>query len=177
MPATHASRISANGFSADRKPANIAMGNSGLPEKYRQFAPAPTICQALTKSGLRPRSPSRARRAKPTFEQILDAVHSANMTRVKERALHANQLSKITEGRSRQVCYLVKNRAISVLIKQGVAFLNSVSLLQHDPELGISFLGGGKLHTKPTALDSAARQILAQHVATAVGYGSAGARA
>jgi hypothetical protein len=102
-----------------------------------------------------------------TFAQILESLHPANIRRLKDRAFKANSLAKTTVGRSRDVCYQLKNRSINTLLRHGAANLCTLECSFRTAELGIVFAGGGRLHTLPSALDRRARAIIQQQLALA----------
>jgi hypothetical protein len=112
------------------------------------------------------RNARRNRKRKMTFDRILSAVQSENISRLKDRAFAANRLAKITAGTSRQICYRTKDKAINALLRYRAASLSALELSVREAEIGIAFVGGGRLHTKPSSLDSEARNVLQQQLIT-----------
>ena len=105
---------------------------------------------------------------KLTFRQIVASARTSNIAKLKDRAFLANRLSKTAFGSSRDACYKAKNKAISALIHHDAAFVNGLDLFRSEPEIGISFLDGGMLHTRPIFLDEAARVIVARQLMKAI---------
>ena len=83
-----------------------------------------------------PRFPVEKRRL--TFEEILAAVRPANIGYLKDRAILADSIARITVGPSRRACYCVKDRAINSLLKHRAAFLDVLDLSVEESAIGIS---------------------------------------
>jgi hypothetical protein len=73
-----------------------------------------------------------------------------------QRAFRANRQAKLSRDHTREGFYRTKDAAINTLLKTGRAFVNGVDWSAPDPTVGISFVGGGRLHTKLSALDLSA---------------------
>jgi hypothetical protein len=108
---------------------------------------------------------------KRTFAAILSAAQRDNVTRLKDRAFVANRVAKSISGISRRLCYQVKDKAISALVRCGAASVYTFEVLTHGVELGVAFAGGGKLHALPSRLDANARLVLQQQLLSAFELG------
>jgi len=75
---------------------------------------------------------------------------------LRNRAFEANDQAKVAAGPERETRYREKALAISYLLEAGCAFVNSVDWSQSDPTLGVTFIDGGRLHTKLSSLSSRA---------------------
>jgi hypothetical protein len=82
-----------------------------------------------------------------------DVERDQNMTRLKQRAFSANHRAKRSNNQARESFYRTKATAINTLLKAGRAFVDGVDWSVPDPTVGIRFIGGGRLHTKLSALD------------------------
>jgi hypothetical protein len=166
LPTTHAPRIPANGGSADRKPSTV-IAKLGPP----QLKPPQLPRQATVRRPHQPLAPNDFGveiGGRPTFDSILTSVKAGNIERLKDRAFQANHIAKATKGSYRDACYKIKNKAISALFKHNAAFVNSVRVpfsTSQEAEIGVSFAGGGKLHTRPSLLDPEAQNIVRRHLA------------
>jgi hypothetical protein len=109
-----------------------------------------------------------------TFKETLADVRSANICRLKNHAFAANQVAKVAIGKSRRICYRRKSETINALVRLRAASLCTVELSLEEPLIGVQFVGGGKLHTLPSNLDSEAREILAEQLIAAINHGKTG---
>jgi hypothetical protein len=75
---------------------------------------------------------------------------------VKRRAFDTNGQAKQSNGPDRDALYREKGAAISFLLEAGYAFVDSVDWSAADPTLGVTFVDGGRLHTKLSCLTSRA---------------------
>jgi hypothetical protein len=112
--------------------------------------------------------PSRRSRQRATFTAIIQSVRWSNIARLKNRGFSGNRLAKLVTGHSRSLCYQVKDAAINALVKHGAASLLSLAASDHGATLGIAFLGGGKLHIKPSCLDAKTQGALREQLLTAL---------
>ena len=103
-----------------------------------------------------------------TFIEILQAARPSNIARLKNRGFSGNRLAKLVTGHSRSLCYQVKDAAINALVKHGAASLLSLAASDHGATLGIAFLGGGKLHIKPSCLDAKTQGALREQLLAAL---------
>jgi|HubBroStandDraft_1064217.scaffolds.fasta_scaffold90797_3 hypothetical protein len=85
-----------------------------------------------------------------------DVERDQNIARLKQRAFSANRRAKVSKDQTREALYRTKDAAINALLTAGRAFVNGVDWSASDPTVGISFIGGGRLHTKLSALDLSA---------------------
>jgi hypothetical protein len=108
------------------------------------------------------------RNGRMTFNEALASVRPANICRLKNHAFAANEVAKMTTGKSRMISYRIKDRAINTLLGHCVALLCTLELSVWESVIGIAFAGGGKLHTKPSSLDSRARNIQQQQLIAAI---------
>ena len=155
MSTAHASRISAEASPADRTSLSVPI----LSPSHLKSVKLP--CQAAPDQPSKQRS--RRSRSRSDFAAILAAVKSRNIQRLKDRAFQANRLAKTVHGRERDACYQIKNKAISALFRYDAAFVNSVEERRYplqDIEIGVSFAGGGELHTRPSLLDADAKRVV-----------------
>ena len=81
-------------------------------------------------------------------------------------------MAKLVTGHSQALCYQVKNAAISALVRHGAASLLSLESSNRGPIVGLAFVGGGRLHVKPTCLDTRARLNLQTQFTAALRSGS-----
>jgi hypothetical protein len=109
-----------------------------------------------------------------TFKEILAEARSANICRLKNHAFAANQVAKTAIGKSRKICYDLKSKTINALVRLHAASLCTIELSLEEPLIGVQFVGGGKLHTLPSNLDSEAREILQEQLIAAINHGKAG---
>jgi|ERR1019366_6878978 hypothetical protein len=79
-----------------------------------------------------------------------------DLVRIKNRAFLANRRAKLSNDQNRETFYRAKGAAINYLLETGMAFLDSVDWSVSDPIFGVEFVGGGKLHTRLSSLNSAA---------------------
>jgi hypothetical protein len=128
------------------------------PPIYRSDLPK---SQGFDRSG-----PGRCER-RPTFASIVSRARLSNIVRLKDRAFAGNRTAKLVSGASQSLCYGVKNRAISALLKHRAASLHSLEVSGSGPILGVEFIGGGRLHVKHGCLDGYAQgELQAQFTAT-----------
>jgi signal transduction histidine kinase len=106
-----------------------------------------------------------------TFREILADVRYANICRLKNHAFAANQVGKAAIGKSRRICYRLKSETINALVRLHAASLCTIELSLEEPLIGVQFVGGGKLHTLPSNLDSEAREILQEQLIAAINHG------
>jgi len=78
------------------------------------------------------------------------------LNQLKRRAFNANRQAKAATHDQRADFYRAKHIAINLLLKNGCAFVDSVDWSEPDPCFGVTFAGGGRLHTKLSALDEMA---------------------
>lgn len=89
-----------------------------------------------------------------------------NPRRVKDLAFIANRMAKITAGSTQSAWYKIKDEAINGLIQWHAAVINSLDISMG--QIGVTFVAGGRLHTKVTGLDSAALRIVRRHLLAAL---------
>ena len=90
------------------------------------------------------------------FSDIGNTVSRSDLIQMKNRAFSANVRAKLSTGQTRESFYRTKDAAINYLLETGMAFVDSVDWSVSDPTFGVEFIGGGKLHTKLSSLNSAA---------------------
>jgi hypothetical protein len=125
-------------------------------------------------------SPGRQARVAPysrkdgqrTFAAILKSERWRNMIRLKNRSFAGNRIAKLVSGHSQTLCYQAKNAAVSALVKHGAASLLSLEPSSRGPILGLAFVGGGRLHVKPTCLDAHTLHTLQAQFAAALRSGA-----
>jgi len=130
------------------------------------------ICQGKAVVGLTARRRGRSStQRRITFAEIRSNVRSLNIARLKDHAFAANRLAKITIGTSRSACYRVKSRCINALLRNGAAVVSELEVSFGEPKIGVAFEDGGRLHTKPSCLDSRARNALHQQLTMVIDGG------
>lgn len=90
------------------------------------------------------------------FNDNAAAISRSDLIQIKNRAFSANVRAKLSTGETRESCYRNKHAAINYLLEAGMAFVDSVDWSVPDPTFGVEFVGGGKLHTRLSSLNSAA---------------------
>jgi len=115
---------------------------------------------------------SHKRRPQQTFAAILQSVLQCNVVRLKNRGFVGNRIAKLVTGHSQRLCYQVKNAAISALVKHGAASLLSLEPSNSGPILGLTFVGGGRLHTKANCQETHACLIIQDQFAATLRSGS-----
>jgi len=90
------------------------------------------------------------------FNDAGNTISPSNLLQIKNRAFTANRRAKLSDDQNRETFYRTKHAAINYLLETGMAFVNSVDWSVPDPTFGVEFVGGGKLHTVLSSLNSAA---------------------
>ena len=80
----------------------------------------------------------------------------STLIEIKDRAFDAHREAKFSKGSQHDALYREKASAISFLLEAGYAFVNSVDWSAPDPVFGVTFVGGGKLHTRLSCLTGGA---------------------
>jgi hypothetical protein len=76
------------------------------------------------------------------------------ITQLRQQAFTSSHRAKAESIRELRVAlYRRKDSAINALLKLGWAFVDEVDWGQDDPLIGISFLGGGRLHIPISRVD------------------------
>ncbi len=83
-------------------------------------------------------------------------LQTRRAARLKVRAFSANHRAKASEGQTRAAFYREKAAAINAALEAGYAFVGEIDWWAPDPVFSIEFIGGGKIHTKLSSLDSRA---------------------
>ena|ERR1017187_310598 len=83
-------------------------------------------------------------------------ISRKDLVRIKNRAFTANRRAKLSDDQNRETFYRTKHAAINYLLETGMAFVDSVDWSVADPTFGVEFVGGGKLHTRLSSLNSEA---------------------
>jgi hypothetical protein len=83
-----------------------------------------------------------------------------SIERLKNLAFTANQRAKASQDETRDAHYRKKTAAINTLIKAECAFVDSVDWSVADPTIGVTFVGGGRLHLKLSGLDLLASRLI-----------------
>jgi hypothetical protein len=163
MPTTNAPRFSANGTAAVRKTINKKRPSNPKSTQRRSQVDAESRLELLCPSDYGVEIGGRR-----TFNWILISEKRENIESIKARAFAANQMAKSSNGRARTALYRVKNNAISALFSHGAAFINSTEVVisaSREAEIGVSFAGGGGLHTRASLLDPEAQQVIRRQLA------------
>jgi hypothetical protein len=89
-----------------------------------------------------------------TLDDVAGPIRQSTLVKVKNRAFDANRRAKLSDHSRRDSVYREKDSAINYLLEAECAFVDSVDWSVPDPILGVTFVGGGRLHMKLSCLTS-----------------------
>jgi hypothetical protein len=105
-----------------------------------------------------------------TFRQITTELQSANLVRIRDRALEANKLAKALRGENRAKAYGVKHRALARLAQLGCCRPGEILVHNSKVILGLWVSVGGGFHIPLEALAQNGRSVRARQIAKGHGF-------